>query len=154
MAQYIGFVEATSNSTLNTEDTFFEIDLPAGQIAKIKRVRVSFNTAAQDGICRILMCRKSATGAGTTAALTEVKKDPLSPAALAVGTIKSTTNTWAAGTKTDTVDDVAVNTRGIFEWVARDDQDYIVTDSGGIFGVNLFVSIASIKCKVTVEWIE
>jgi len=154
MAQYIGFVSATSNSSANTEDTFIEIDLPAGQIAKIKRIRVSTLTAAQDGSTRIKLCRKSATGAGTTAAMTEVKKNPLSPAALAVGTLKSGTNTWAAGTITDTIDEVQVNQRGIWEWVARDEDDYIVTDSGGLFGVNIFSSAISIVTKVTIEWVE
>ena len=154
MGQYIGNVQATSNSSANTEDTFIEIDMPASTIAKIKRIRVSFNTAATDANCRIKLLRKSATGAGTTAAMTEVKKDPLAPAATAVGTLKSGTNTWAAGTVTDTIDEIQVNTRGIWEWVARDDQDYIVLESGGLFGVNLLVSSASIICKVTLEWIE
>jgi len=154
MAQYIGFVSATTNTSVNTEDTFIEIDMPASTIAKIKRIRVSHNTAASDSCTRILLCRKSATGAGTTIAMTEVKKNPLAPAALCVGTIKSTTNTWAAGTKTDTLDDIQVNGRGIWEWVARDDDDMIVLESGGIFGVNIMNNTASIILKVTIEWVE
>jgi hypothetical protein len=154
MAQYIGWVAATANSSANTVDTFIEIDLPASQIAKIKRIRVSHTLAAQDGQTRIILCRKSATGAGTTAAMTEVKKNPLAPAALAVGTIKSGTNTWAAGTITDTLDEIQVNTRGIWEWVARDEDDYIVTTSGEIFGVNIACSVASMTIKVTIEWVE
>jgi len=154
MAQYIGTVTATSNGTANTEDTFIEIDAPASQIAKIKRIRVSHQTAAQDGSTRIKLCRKSATGAGTTAAMTEVKKNPLAPAALCVGTLKSGTNTWAAGTITDTIDEIQVNQRGIWEWVARDEDDYIVLESGGIFGVNLLSSAISIVIRVTIEWVE
>lgn len=154
MAQYIGNVQATSNSTINTFDTFIEIDAPASTIAKIKRIRVSFNTAASDANCRIKFCRKSATGAGTTAAMTEVKKNPLAPAAVCVGTLKSGTNTWAEGTITDTIDEVQVNCRGIFEWVARDDDDMIVLESGGLFGVNIANNTASIVTKVTLEWLE
>ena len=154
MPQYIGNVQATSNSTANTFDTFIEIDLPASTIAKIKRIRVSFNTAASDANCRIKLARKSATGSGTTAAMSEIKKNPLAPAAVAVGTIKSGTNTWAEGTIVDIIDEIQVNCRGIWEWIARDEDDYIVTESGGLFGVNLAVSSASIVCKVTMEWVE
>lgn len=154
MGQYIAFCRATSNSTANTEDTFLDLAAPSGQAFELKRIRVTCATAASDTNIRVKIARKSAIGAGSTAA-TEVKKNPLDPAPLVVATMKNTTSTYAAGTITDTIDDaINFNARGMYEWVARDDQDMIVSASAGIIGVNIFVSAVSILVNVTMEWME
>lgn len=150
------FVRATSNSSANTEDTFIDIDAAANQVVKLVRVRVSCQTAALDNQYRVKICRKSASGAGTTAAGTEVCLDGThTAAAQAATTIKSGTNTFAAGTITDTIDDaIQFNSRGVFEWVARDENEKIKSAAGGIIGINIFNSAASIATAVYAVWEE
>ena len=153
MGQYICTVQATSNSSVNTEDTFMDIDAAANEVIKVKRIRVSHNTAASDSNTRIKIFRKTAIGAGSTAG-TIVRKDPLAAATNSAATVKNGTSTYAVGTTTDLVDEVQVNGRGIWEWVARDADDMIIAASGGIIGVNILNNTASIVIKVTMEWME
>lgn len=153
MANYICTVQATSNTSTNTEDTFVDIDAAASTVIKVYRIRVSHNTSASDANTRIKIFRKTAIGAGSTTG-TIVRKDPLAPASTSAATIKNGTSTYAAGTTTDLVDEAQVNARGIYEWVARDDSDMITAASGGIIGVNILNNTASIVIKVTIEWIE
>lgn len=154
MSKYVVFVRATTNSTANTEDTAIDLDLPAGVIAKIYRIRACCQTPALDNHFRLKIARKSAIGSGSTTA-TENKLDPLSPAAQAVATIKNGTTAYGAGTITDTLDDaIQFNSRGLWEWVARDEEDMFVSDSGGIIGVNIFDSAASIAFALALYWKE
>lgn len=153
MAQYICTVQATSNSSANTEDTFMDLEAPASFAFKVKRIRVSHNTPASDANTRIKIFRKTAIGAGSIGG-TEIKKNPLSATPQVIATVKNGTSTYAVGTTTDLIDEVQVNARGIWEWVARDDDDMIVPVAGDFIGVNILCSSASIVIKVTMEWIE
>lgn len=130
-----------------------DIDAASATVIKVVRIRVSHNTAASDSNTRIKIYRKTAIGAGSTSG-TAVRKDPLAPASTSAVTVKNGTSTYGAGTVTDTIDEIQVNGRGVFEWVARDDQDMITAASGGIIGVNILNNTASIVIKVTMEWIE
>jgi hypothetical protein len=153
MAQYICTVQATTNTSINTEDTFMDLEAPASFAFKVKRIRVSHNTAASDSNTRIKIFRKTAIGAGSVGG-TEVKKNPLSATPQVVATVKNGTSTYAVGTTTDLIDEVQVNGRGIWEWVARDDDDMIIPTAGDFIGVNILNNTASIIVKVTMEWIE
>lgn len=149
------FVRATTNSTANTEDTFIDIDAAANQVIKLVRVRVVCQTAALDNHFRVKIARKSATGSGGVAG-TEVCLDGTHTAAAAAATtIKTGTTAFGAGTITDTIDDaIQFNSRGTWEWIARDDNEKIKSAAGGIIGINLFNSAASIASAVYAVWEE
>lgn len=155
MVYFSVFVRATTNSSAATEDTFIDIDAAANQVLKLVRVRVSCQTAALDNQYRIKIARKSAIGSGSVAA-TEVALDPNNPAAAqGVATIKTGTTAYGAGTITDTIDDaINFNSRGVWEWVARDEKEKICTTPGGIIGINLFNSAVSIASAVYAVWEE
>ncbi|HTH21913.1 MAG TPA: hypothetical protein VL854_06815 [Nitrososphaeraceae archaeon] len=154
MGKYTCTVRATTNSSANTEDTAIDLDMPAGQACKIYRIRIVCQTAALDNQFRAKIARKSAIGSGSTGG-TELKMDPLIAPATAVATIKNGTTAYGAGTITETLDDaIQFNSRGNWEWVARDEEDMYVSDSGGIIGVNIFNSAASIAFAVTIWWTE
>lgn len=154
MPQYTAHVRATTNATADTEDTFIDLDAPASQSCRVKKIKVSSpTTTSQDANIRVRLCRKSAIGT-TSGSFTEKEKDVFSPTALVVATVKTGTTAYTAGTITDVLDDVNFNARNRFEWIARDYDDMIVVDSDGIFGVNIAASIASVTINVTVEWEE
>src|SRR6266496_158259 len=148
MAQYTTLVNATSNSSANTEDTFIELFPPASVSLLLKRYRVSFTAAPADVTTRIRVKRVSAAGATGTSG-TIVKRRPAAPAAVSSSTVKNGTAAFTVGTLVDTVADSAVNSRGVFEWVSRDEDDYIVS------GVNQRLSI-TISCSAvsTVHTVE
>lgn len=154
MPYYAVFVRATTNSTANTEDTFIDIDAAANQVVKLVRLRIVCQTPALDNQYRGAIKRKSASGSGGVAA-TEVPLDPNNIAAQAAATIKTGTTAFGAGTITDTIDDaIQFNSRGVFEWVARDEYEKIRSAAGGIIGINLFNSAVSIASAVYAVWEE
>lgn len=154
MGQYVCTVSATTNSSGDTEDSFIDLTPASGRTIKIKRIRASVNTASDDSRYRIKVIRKSAPGAGSTTG-TIVKKDPLnSPTASTTAQVKNGTSTFAAGTAVDTIYDANFNGRATWEWVARDDEDFIVSNTAQIVGINLLCSAASKVVHVTVEWRE
>lgn len=162
MAQYTTNVQATSNSTINTEDLYVEMGGVASRTIKIKRVRVGFSdgtaTAGVDNHFRIKLVRYDTTTAGTTATYTPVPRNQNAPAANASGAtvkIKSGSTACALGTGTVTIVDlISVNGRALYEWLARDDDDMIVTKAGGFFCVALQSAVASQLFTVTVDHVE
>src|SRR4029077_17895832 len=97
MGQFKTMVQATSNTSINTEDLFLELKAPASVTIKIKRVRVGFSdgtaTAGVDNHFRVKLVRYTTSTAGTTATPT-VDRAPTnanSTAAIATSKGKSTT---------------------------------------------------------------
>jgi len=161
LAQYVTVVQATSNSTINTEDLFLELKAPTGVTIKIKRVRVGFSdgtdTAGVDNYFRIKFVRYDTTTAGTTAAPTVsmVPKNANFVAAVSTVKGKSTTTACALGTTNVTVVDlISVNGRALYEFIARDEDDYIVVKPASLFCVALQSGVVSQKFTVTVEHVE
>jgi len=153
MAQYTQTVQATSNTTADTEDTFIEWTAGSGVSILIKRIRVSISTAASDTRARIRVVRKSAAGTGGVAG-SAVKRHPTDRAASITPQIKSGTTAFTTGTVTDVLIDVCINARGVFEWTARDDDDMIETAAAGSIGILIRESAASIICNVEADWVE
>ena len=156
MAQYTVMVNATSNTTTNTEDTWIELLPPANVSILLKRIRVSFpHSTTLDQPARIRVTRSSAAGATGTAA-TFVKRRPAAPAAVTAGNVKNGTNAFSVGTVVDVLLDSAVNTRGVFEWVARDEDDYML--SGVNQRINVLLRIlgatVSVVCNVECDFEE
>lgn len=154
MAQYRVTVNATSNSTINTEDTWIEILPPSNVAILLKRIRISFpHTTVSDVPARVRITRSSAAGAtGTTG--TAVKTRPSAPASVSTVNIKNGTTAFTVGTVVDVVLDSVVNTRGVFEWVARDETDFIVSGVAQRLNVLLRVNLASMVCNVECDWEE
>ena len=160
MGQFKSVVQATSNTTINTEDLFVELKAPAAVTIKIKRVRVGFSdgtaTAGVDNHFRIKMVRYTTSTAGTTAAFTPVPINANGPvAATGAVKIKSGATACVLGTTAVVVVDlISVNGRALYEWLARDDDDMIVTLPGQCFCVALQSAVASQLFTVTVDHVE
>jgi len=158
MAQYSIVCVATSNGTVNTDDGFVELKAPASITVKVKRVRVGWGdgtaTAAVDNMFRVKIMRWT-TGSGATGiAFTPVKRNGTSVAAISTVKIKNTTTAFALGTTTDIVDQIPINGRAIYEWIARDDDDMIVTKPGEYFAVVISSAVVSQAFTVTVDFLE
>ena len=154
MAQYTVQVNATSNSTINTEDTWIEIFPPANVSVILKRVRVSFpHTTVSDVPARIRVTRSSAAGA-TGTAFTPVRRRPAAPASVSTVNIKNGTAAFAVGTLVEIMLDSAVNSRGIFEWVARDEDDYILSGVNQRLNVLVRVNLASMVLNTECDFDE
>jgi hypothetical protein len=154
MAQYTVTINATSHATLNTEDTWIEMFPPANVSILLKRIRASFpHTTASDVPARIRVTRSSAAGA-TGTSFTPVKRRPAAPASVTTVNVKNGTNAFTVGTVVDVVVDAAVNTRGIFEWVARDEDDYISSGVNQRINVLMRVNQASTVSNVECDFEE
>ncbi len=154
MAQYTVQVNATSNSTINTEDTWIEIFPPANVSVILKRVRVSFpHTTVSDVPARIRVTRSSAAGA-TGTAFTPVRRRPAAPASVSTVNIKNGTAAFTVGTLVEIMLDSAVNSRGIFEWVARDEDDYILSGVNQRLNVLVRVNLASMVLNTECDFDE
>jgi len=152
MAQYSMNVNATSNSSANTDDVFLAINNTAAVTSMVKRVRVSFPaTTPADFEAQIKVQRFSATSAATTLAGSELRRRQNGPVAICVGNTKSGTNAFGTGTVTDTVIQASVNTRSVFEWIARDEYDYIEAALGATAGVQVTVQVSSASQLINAE---
>jgi len=154
MAQYTSVVNATSHATLNTEESWIEILPPSAVSVLLKRVRVSFPfTTVSDVPCEIRVVRSSAGGAtGTSGTITE--RRPNGPASVSTSTIKNGTSAFTVGTVVDTVMRATVNTRGVFEWVARDERDIIESGTNQRVCILLKINVASCVTDVECDWEE
>lgn len=154
MAQYTANCNATSNSTATTDDVFIRVLNSATASALIKRVRVSFPaTTPADYEAQIMVQRVTGTAAGTTATLAAtIKRRQSAPAsALPIAQLKSGTNAFPSGSVTDTVIKASVNTRSVFEWIARDEYDYIEAALGASAGVQIQVQVSSASQLINAE---
>ena len=158
MGQYGANVQATSNTSANTDDVFIELKAPTGVTIKVKRVRVGFGdgtaTAGVDNHFRIKFMRWDTTTAGT-GAFTAIKRNANSSAAAATVKVKQTTTAMALGTtNVETLDIIGPNGRALFEWLARDDDDMIVVKPASLFAVVLSSAVASQKLMASCDWVE
>lgn len=123
MAQYQVLVNATSNSTLNTEETYIEILPPANVSVKLTAFRLSCpHTTVQDVPMEVRVLRTS-TGGATGTAFTPTKTRVASPASVSTVVVKNGTSAFTVGTVVDQLRRITANTRGVLEWVARDEYD-------------------------------
>lgn|SRR5262245_32841351 len=153
MPQYNVICNATSNGTLNTEETYIEILPPANVSVLLKRVCLSFpHTTVSDVIAELRIVRTSSAGA-TGTSFTPTKTRVASPASVSTVNVKNGTNAFTVGTVTDQMWRLATNTRGIVEWVARDERDIIESAVNGRLVVTGKINLASMvfDCECTFE---
>jgi hypothetical protein len=153
MAQYSVTVNATSNTSVSTEDTFIELFPPSAVSILLKRVRVALTTPALDTQVSLRVTRASAAGATGTAG-TIVERRPNGPASVTTVNVKNGTSAFTVGTVVDTLFKTSFNGRGLFEWVARDERDII--ESGANQRLNIIVQsgTASTVMNVDCDWEE
>lgn len=157
-SEFSATVNATSNGTVNTQDTFIEL---SGVILGVKRIRARLGdgtaTAGLDNDWRIDIVRKTAGGATGTSG-TAVKLNVMGAASGATVTVKNGTSAFTTATIQNTIDTAVVNGRAIFEWVARDEDDFvrnhITLGSGGMIGILIQSAVVSQKFQVTAYWVE
>jgi len=163
MVQYTTNVSATSNATINTADVFVELKAPTGITIKVKRVRVGYSdgtaTVGLDNYFMVKLYRWDTTTAGSSTAFTPVLRNANLPISVlpASGSckIKTTTTALALGTTNVTiVDQVSINTRALYEWLARDDDDMIVVKPASCFAVVIASAVVSQKFTVSVDHVE
>lgn len=150
MAQYTVNVAATSNGTVNTDDIFIELDAAASTTCLLKRVRVSSHAIAPaDNEIQIRVTRNSAATGGSGSAFTPLKRRQNSPASTTAALIKNGATGLATGALTDTVLRSAVNQRGVWEWIARDKDDYIECVAGEF--IEIVIQCSAISQLISVE---
>lgn len=155
--QYTCTVNATSNTSANTEDTFIEI---SGVVVYVKKVRVRFGdgtVAEADTQARVRLVRKTAGGAtGTGGTIVRMNQEGRTSGATV--NVKNGTSAFTTATLGDVVDTGVFNHRAIFEWIARDEDDKIkihpTLGSGGMFAVLVQSPTVSEKFQVSVWWEE
>jgi hypothetical protein len=158
LAQYSIVCVATSNTTVNTDDGFVELKAPAAITVKVKRVRIGWGdgtaTAGVDNMFRVKLMRWTTGSVTAGSAFTPVKRNATSVVAISTVKIKATTTAFALGTTTEIVDQIPINGRAIYEWIARDDDDMIVTKPGEYFAVVIASAVVSQAFTVTVDFLE
>ena len=161
MARHIVDINATSNTSIDTEDTFVEL-ASSGFAIKIKRVTVRLGggalaTAGVDNDFEVRLVRKTGAGTGGVAGV-EVRKQQASQAPVVVSTVKNGTTAFSTATLGDLIEDVIKNGRETYEWIAKDEEDAIITHpttaSGNIVAVIISSAVVSQRFQVTVEWEE
>lgn len=158
MTRYSATANATSNTSVNTEDTFIEISVNNPRIYMV-RVRLGDGTATAgvDNDWKVRLVRKTAGGATGTGG-TAVRIDQVDQTSGATVTVKNGTSAFTTATLGDIIDTAIKNGRETFEWVARDDASFIrvhpTLGSGGMFAVLIQSSVVSQKFQVTVYWEE
>lgn len=156
MAKYMQMVNATTNVTAATEDTFLDISVPAGSQGRICEITISTESAASDSRAIIRVLRKSASGAGGISG-TAVRRDPEARATGATVTIKNGTTAFGAGTVTDVLDRWDLNGRTTWRWVPPSwdsTMEWGLAAAAQIFGINVINNTASIVMTICVVWDE
>jgi hypothetical protein len=149
--QYVTTVTATTNPTANTEDTFIEISLPAGNAGIIKRCHLSMQTPNSDARITANLRRVSAAGAGGTAG-TANKKNSIMRNTGATATVKNGATAMTVGTAVDLPQQININGRASYDWIPRNYMEEIVVQGGQRFALGLLCSAVSQVVTVTVEW--
>lgn len=158
MTRYSCTATNTSNTTINTEDTFLEISVNNPKIFMV-RVRLGDGTATAgvDNDWRVRLVRKTAGGATGTGG-TAVRLDQIEQTSGATVTIKNGTAAFTTATLGDIIDMAVKNGRETYEWIARDDESFIkvhpTLGSGGMFAVLIQSAAVSQKFTVSAFWEE
>lgn len=151
MPKYTGSVSATSNTSVNTEDSWLELTAASGAEINITRYGVYVETAASDAVVKGRLVRKSAAGSSGTAG-TIVKKNASKRNSASTLNIKNGTTAFTTGTITDVGDTFAFNARGYYEWIAKDEGEEFKIAGSGIGGLVISVSSASIVLRADIDW--
>jgi len=153
MADYVVTVEATSNTSANTQDEFIEITGAASTGFFLKRIRVSCATPGIDAVITATVVKLSSNGAsGTTGTINKVR--PTAPAATSAAKVKNGTAAFTLGSVSATLDQIDVNTRAIWEWVPAEERDFYDSGSAGILALLIKCSMASVVIDATFEFEE
>lgn len=75
------------------------------------------------------------------------------PAGMAVKVKNGTTGLVIGTTNVQIVDEISPNGRALYEWLARDDDDMIVTQPADCFGIALSSNVASQVFTITCDFI-
>ena len=158
MTKYSSTVNATSNTSINTEDTFVEISVNNPKIYGVKvRLGDGTATAGVDNDYRVRVVRKTAGGATGTGG-TAVRLDQVDQTTGATVTVKNGTAAFTTATLGDIIDTVVKNGRETYDFFYSNAIDYIrvhpTLASGGMFAVLIQSAVASQKFQVTVFWEE
>jgi hypothetical protein len=158
LGDYTVTVNATSNGTVNTQDTFLEL---SGVLLGLKRIRVRLGdgtaTAGLDNDWRVDIVRKTAGGATGTSG-TAINTRKMGRTSGATVTVKNGTSAFSTATLQETIDTSIVNGRAIYEYVARDESEMITNHttlgSGGMLAILIQSSVVSQKFQVSCYWTE
>jgi hypothetical protein len=126
--------QITASTVTNTDNLVFEIDAPANTTVKIRKISITHgdgtDTTTPDYYKEMRLVRESAAATDGTP-YTPIQLDGNNTGS------SSTVNTGAftPGTVSDTIDSLSIHNTTDFYWSAADDEDKIVVQPGGIFGV-------------------
>lgn len=149
----VAFV-ATSNTSGGVEDTWIEIRPPASTSVSIKRLLItSADTTVSDGYILPRWGRFNTTGTGGTAA-TIIKLRPESPDSVCTVTRKNGTTAFTVGTVVEYFTVACFNARGIWEWVARDADDFKTGDANQRLSLILRTQATSHDLGIQMDWEE
>ena len=117
MPMYSMSVSATSNTVVDTEDSFLNVIAAAGSRCLIKRVKISVQSPASDARSIIKLLRQSALGAGGAAGVVaKVDSGVRASSVTLAASVKNGITNMAVGTLVDTIDVINMNGRAIHEW--------------------------------------
>lgn len=155
MPEYTIDVNATSNTSVNTEDTFVEID----GFHKVKKVEVRLgdgtDTVGLDNNYKVRVITKSVLGATGTGATEVQSKNADDRAAGIAALVKNGTTAFSVGTVADVLKVGVRNARETFIW--EPDDGYNTTKDladGRALGVLIQNPVVSTKFQVTVTYEE
>ncbi|HYK46559.1 MAG TPA: hypothetical protein VEV83_15390 [Parafilimonas sp.] len=126
------------NNVANTENVFIELVPPANVSIFLKKIRVAYGgTGAGDNPVDIFVRRESTLGSGGVSA-TAKSMNTSSASSVTSVNVKTGTTAFTLGTIVDTVLHTCFFvTRGTFEWIPRDKDDYIWSDAGQALAITL-----------------
>lgn len=149
----VAFV-ATSNTSGGVEDTWIEIFPPSGVSIAVKRVLLtSADTTLSDGYVLSRWGRFSTAGSGGTAA-TIIKLRPDSPNSVCTVNVKNGTTAFTLGTNIEYVTVQSHNARGIWEYVARDGDDFVSSGTNERLSWIMRTQAASHDMGIQMDWEE
>lgn len=176
MPQYVAGVTATSNTTGGTQDLFLELTAHSSATIQVKRVRVGFGSGNQSTLPTasnflVQLYRYTTTTAGSATSLSfgaststagassgsfwNAKSAVAINSTLATLKVKTGTTACVIGTGSVVlVDQISVYGLALWEFLARDNEDFIETGVNNCFCVALAAQAASQVFTVTVDWVE
>jgi hypothetical protein len=153
MPEYKVGINATTNSVADTEDAFIELLSANPSVIRVKRIRIACQTASQDGRIQWRLLRTTTAGA-TGAAGTAVKKKPGTRATGATVNVKNAAVAFTVGTVGDIFDQGSLNTRAVYEWVPRGDEEVVEMTGDAVNRLVLGIksSIVSLVLDIYLEY--
>ena len=155
MTEYVLEVNATSNTTINTEDTFIEIN----GFIKVKKVIVRLGAGTEaagvDNNYRVRIVNKTTLGATGTAG-TEVPRGAADDRAAGIAAlVKNGTTAFTVGVIGDVLEQAVRNGRETYIW--EPPEGYRTANllaDGQCFGVLIQNPVVSVTFQVTVVYEE